>query len=399
MGVQQAKKYAYTTLITRASYLAGVLILAHTLKKQGSRHPLLVYYTDGLQQDAVRALELEAPKLDIILKPVDLLLPPADVKVQLIAERFGDTWTKLRVFDCVEYDAVCYLDADMAIYRNMDEIFTEAERLPHDWLAANHACVCNLERDPWAPADWREENCAFTPTSHPEALYKPTQQTPDSRPTWHLLNGGMFLYHPSKELWDDMLHCFNTSDKLSTYKFPDQDFLADYFRDRWMSLGWQYNALKTMRYWHPNIWRDEEVRCLHYIVDKPWAARVVNGVAGYRGKDGETHSWWWREYGEWVNLRRASHDDEVLKLVSRYVAKEDGTENDDPDMKAIGSKVQAFANNKVPTTTDSAKGPDADKENRIPLADDGTALPPQKVLGENGHGPVLTGRGSGQILR
>ncbi|KAI7305498.1 hypothetical protein KC315_g14638, partial [Hortaea werneckii] len=109
MGVQQAKKYAYTTLITRASYLAGVLILAHTLKKQGSRHPLLVYYTDGLQQDAVRALELEAPKLDIILKPVDLLLPPADVKVQLIAERFGDTWTKLRVFDCVEYDAVCYL--------------------------------------------------------------------------------------------------------------------------------------------------------------------------------------------------------------------------------------------------------------------------------------------------
>jgi hypothetical protein len=36
------KKYAYTTLITRGSYLAGVIILAHTLRKQGSRYPLVV---------------------------------------------------------------------------------------------------------------------------------------------------------------------------------------------------------------------------------------------------------------------------------------------------------------------------------------------------------------------
>jgi hypothetical protein len=32
------KKYAYTTLITRGSYLAGVIILAHTLRKHGSQY-------------------------------------------------------------------------------------------------------------------------------------------------------------------------------------------------------------------------------------------------------------------------------------------------------------------------------------------------------------------------
>lgn len=31
---------------------------------------------------------------------------------------------------------------------------------------------------------------------------------------------------------------FNTTDKLSTYKFPDQDFLADFFYNKWQSLGW-----------------------------------------------------------------------------------------------------------------------------------------------------------------
>ena len=74
------EKYAYTTLITRASYLSGVIILAHTLKKY-SQYPLIVYYTNGLSKDAVKALELEAPKTNLILKKCDLLLPRADVEV------------------------------------------------------------------------------------------------------------------------------------------------------------------------------------------------------------------------------------------------------------------------------------------------------------------------------
>lgn len=53
------KKYAYTTLITRGSYLAGVIILAHTLRKHGSQYPLIVYYTSGVSDAAVQALELE----------------------------------------------------------------------------------------------------------------------------------------------------------------------------------------------------------------------------------------------------------------------------------------------------------------------------------------------------
>ena len=404
----QNKNYAYTTLVTRANYLAGVIILAHTLRKQGSRYPLIVYYTTSLKQDAVRVLEFEAPKLNLILRPCDLLLPPEHIKVHLIAERFRDTWTKLRVFDCVNYDTVCYLDADMAIYKNMDSVFSQSDQLPHDQIAANHACVCNLDSDPWAPADWTKENCAYTPVSHPDALAHPTQQTPDSRPTYHLLNSGMFLYHPSQKLWDDMLNYFNTSERLGTYKFPDQDFLADYFHNNWMALGWQYNALKTMRYWHENIWRDDEVVCLHYIVDKPWAARVENGVAGYKGRDGETHTWWWDAYAEWVKQRQAEGAEETPSLVSAYVAKEDGSENEDPDMRAIGSKVQSFANNKAPDQDkkENAKpdGPaPTQSENETPkLSGDklsghhGQPFRP-KALGERGHGPVMTGRGSSKM--
>ncbi|KXL50182.1 glycosyltransferase family 8 protein [Acidomyces richmondensis BFW] len=339
------KKYAYTTLITRASYLAGVVILAYTLRKQNSKYPLIVYYTLNLEPEAVRALELEIANLSLILRPCEALLPPKHVSIRLIAERFNDTWTKLRVFDVDNYDAVCYLDADMALFKNMDTIFSKAGELPKDWIAANHACVCNLDNDPWAPEDWVKENCAYTPISHPDALTNPIQASSGSRGTYHLLNSGMFLYHPSKELWNQILYFFNTSDKLGAYNFPDQDFLVDFFRGRWLSVGWHYNALKTMKYWHPNIWRDDQVICLHYIVDKPWAARIgENGMAGYKGRDGVTHGWWWNEYMEWTRERHASNEEDVIQIVGMHVAKKDGSEDNNPDMKAIGSNVQAFAN-------------------------------------------------------
>ncbi|KFA56396.1 hypothetical protein S40293_04999 [Stachybotrys chartarum IBT 40293] len=300
MTVQSNKRYAYTTLITRKSYLAGVIILAHTLKQHGSRYPLIVLYTPNLEKDAVAALELEAAKSNIIPWQCEFLLPPEGVKTLLIAERFKDTWTKLRIFELFGYDAVCYLDADMAIFKNMDAVFEYETKLPADWLGANHACVCNLDKDSWAPEDWTAENCAYTPLRHPTALTDPLQPSDTTPRTYRLLNGGMLLFHPSEALWESMLHTFNTSPLLSTYQFPDQDFLADFFDRKWLAMGWQWNAIKTMRYWHPDLWRDDEVICLHYIVDKPWAKRVgSDGTAGYLGKDGVTHSWWWDAYARW----------------------------------------------------------------------------------------------------
>ncbi|KAK3722537.1 hypothetical protein LTR37_002529 [Vermiconidia calcicola] len=342
-----SKTCAYSTLLTRASYLAGVIVLAHTLRKHGSGHPLIVFYTAGLSDVALQALRAEAQQLKLILQPCEPLLPPQHVQVNLIAQRFADTWTKLRVFQIFDYDVVCYLDADTAVFnQNMDDIFSCVEDLSLDNIAANHVCCCNLDDDPWAPQDWRKENCPYTPLSHPSALSNPTPVRAESRPTHHLLNGGMFLYRPRKELWDQMLAYFNTSDQLGTYMFPDQDFLADFFRGRWRSLGWQWNALKTMRYWHPDMWRDAEVRCLHYIVDKPWAARIPvegpkSGVGGYKGLDGETHQWWWNEYNEWAAVRRADGRGDLIKIVEQYIAPEPGTEQGDPDMKDIAPPESA----------------------------------------------------------
>lgn len=61
-----------------------------------------------------------------------------------------------------------------------------------------------------------------------------------------------------------------------------------------------------MRYWHPDMFRDEEVRNLHYIVDKPRSKRTdLDYVADHLERDGATHRWWWDEYEMW-ELERES---------------------------------------------------------------------------------------------
>ncbi|KAL8805673.1 MAG: hypothetical protein Q9182_001817 [Xanthomendoza sp. 2 TL-2023] len=321
-------KRAWVTLLTRSSYLPGVITLAHSLSTHKTAYPLIVLVTPSLPTTSLQALELESKHNPLLLiHPVELLLPPDGQRSASVASRFEDTWTKLRAFQLTTYSACAFLDADLTIYKNMDEVFDISLPAP-DWIAANHACVCNLDRDPWAPDNWTRDNCAYTPLTHPQSLTTATPvpaNAPPPSPQKHthtLLNSGFFLYHPSPTLWTAILHHFHTSPDLSTYQFPDQDFLAHFFQGKWQPLSWKYNALKTMENWHPNIWRDEEVMGLHYIVDKPWARRVAgDGVGGHLGRDGKTHGWWWGVWERWVKERRGGGGgDKVVGIVEGLVA-------------------------------------------------------------------------------
>lgn len=316
------KRHAWVTLLTRTSYLAGAVLLAHSLHEHRSAYPLIILYTQSLPSECLPALRREASLTNAILVPIDFLRPKTEVS--LIAARFADTWTKLQVFSLIEYDRMVFLDADMLVLRNMDELF-EYEVPGKDWIVANHACVCNLDKDSWAPEEWVKENCAYTGLVHPSALDEP-RSVPlggKGKYTHALLNSGMFIFTPHQAQWEAMLEFLNTeTELLKTFMFPDQDFLAKFFRGRWKSIGWQYNALKTMRYWHPKIWMDDEVRNLHYIVDKPWSKRVgSDGVAGYLGRDGATHTWWWNEFEKWERLREKAGETLVLEVVRQEVAK------------------------------------------------------------------------------
>jgi hypothetical protein len=91
--------------------------------------------------------------------------------------------------------------------------------------------------------------------------------TPDSRENYHLLNSGLVILKPSTSIMNEMVQQIATDPEVPSMRFPDQDFLAKYYKGRFTPLPWCYNALKPLRQCHPDMWRDEEVRNVHYILE------------------------------------------------------------------------------------------------------------------------------------
>lgn len=200
---------AWITLLTRINYLPGAVLLAHSLRKQISKYPLIILYTPSLPKECLPALRHEASLTNAILRPTQPLMPRE--QRNLIAARFEDTWTKLRVFELFEYERLVFLDADMLVFRNMDELF-DLPLLAKNWIAANHCCVCNLDNDEWAPDDWVKKNCAYTGLVHPDCLDNPppVPRTGEGLETHNLLNSGLFVCTPYEQLWKSMLNFLET---------------------------------------------------------------------------------------------------------------------------------------------------------------------------------------------
>lgn len=135
--------------------MPGLLTLDYSLRKVGSKYPLVVLYTDSFPAEGHRALEARG----ISKQRVEYLLPSTP-KEYTNDPRFYDCWSKLTSFSLVEYDRVVQLDSDMVVLQNMDELM-DLELDPPEMggcgnrvFAASHACVCNPLQKPHYPKNW-----------------------------------------------------------------------------------------------------------------------------------------------------------------------------------------------------------------------------------------------------
>lgn len=168
-------------------------------------------------------------------------------------------------------------------------------------------------------------NCAHTPMVAPSCLISPPRITPNSPRPHKLLNSGLVVLKPSQKLYNKIERYLLTSPLVATFSFPDQDLLAAFFAGSWRPLPYIYNALKPLRNIHKRMWRDEDVKCVHYILDKPWNARVGPGGKGEKSDFAVTHSWWWEQY---VVLEKIMNSDgpygdrDAWRFIDQFVSKE-----------------------------------------------------------------------------
>ena len=131
---------AYITLLSTENYLPGVRALHEALRRTGTRHPFVVAIASHIARhiDSV----LESAGMCVRRIPETTAIPQHMIEGN---GHWGRTFDKIQLFGLVEFSKLVYVDADMLVLANLDELFDKpnmsavpAGKLIHpDWLRLN----------------------------------------------------------------------------------------------------------------------------------------------------------------------------------------------------------------------------------------------------------------------
>lgn len=202
--------YAFVTYLGTDNFLPGILVLNHSLKKHNKMYDLVVLINETVSASIAELLVLKEIKFKTV-KPIE---NPNDL---INDERnFKNMYTKLRIFEMFEYDKVVYLDADMLVCNNIEELFN------HPHMAAVVA----------------------------GALF-PTNES------WKDLNAGLMIIEPDKNTFNKLFSLIN---QLPSIDGSDQGFLHSFYKD------WPSDKSKQLdhRFNVPFVYIDEYCRLHDY---------------------------------------------------------------------------------------------------------------------------------------
>jgi hypothetical protein len=124
--VKREPRYAYVfALFLGDNYVPGVLIMAHTLQRTGTKHDIVCMVTPDVSEKARQKIA----SMGVIVYPVEYIItnPVRDTPhTQSTMNRYPNInkyHTKWNCLKLVHYDKVVLLDVDALVVRNMDGIF------------------------------------------------------------------------------------------------------------------------------------------------------------------------------------------------------------------------------------------------------------------------------------
>ena len=262
-----SSRCSYVTMLSTDHYLAGVLVLKCSLQLTRPQHPFHCLVTPNISSATLTLLEKNA----VAVIPVGRIANPQNHNPQ---DRKFYNYSKLNVWGMNQFSKVVYLDADMIVMHNIDELFDRP-----------HMSSVNAERP--------------------------------IKPEWTQMNGGLFVVEPNRAEFEDMLLKVGRIENGTAR--GDQAFFHTYYAD-WpekheLHLPLAYNVFHSQlddygrRF---GFFVDETVRCdnsdyderrikiVHYIGHrKPWDDAYNDRVSRAAALDSLADRLWltyWKRY-------------------------------------------------------------------------------------------------------
>ncbi|KAK1318277.1 Galactinol synthase 1 [Acorus calamus] len=122
-----------TFLAGDGDYVKGVVGLAKGLRKVKSAYPLVVAVLPDVPEEHLRLLRSQG----CIVRQIEPVYP-LENQTRFAMAYYVINYSKLRIWNFAEYDKMVYLDADIQVYENVDELFD----LPDGGFYAVMDCFC-----------------------------------------------------------------------------------------------------------------------------------------------------------------------------------------------------------------------------------------------------------------
>ncbi len=122
---------AYVTLLSNSAYLKGVLVLYRSLKAVQAQYPLYCVLSVSVEDKVQKELEQEGICcIRLAHAAVDGNINPEGLGFS----HWNFTFDKLLIWGLTQFEKIVFLDSDMLIVRNIDELF---EREPFSAVCAD----------------------------------------------------------------------------------------------------------------------------------------------------------------------------------------------------------------------------------------------------------------------
>ncbi|CAL9056331.1 unnamed protein product [Musa banksii] len=248
----QVKKRAFVTFLAGdGDYVKGVVGLAKGLRKVKSAYPLVVAVLPDVPEAHRRLLQAQG----CTVREIEPVYPPEN-QVQFAMAYYVINYSKLRIWNFVEYSKIIYLDADIQVYDNIDHLFD----MPDGYFYAVMDCFCEKT---WSHS--RQYSIGYCQQC-PDKVAWPAEM---GSPPPLYFNAGMFVSEPARPTYDGLLETLMTTPPTP---FAEQDFLNMYFEKIYKPIPLIYNLVLAMLWRHPENVELEKVKVVHYCAagSKPW---------------------------------------------------------------------------------------------------------------------------------
>ena len=218
-------KYAYVTILSTNDYYKGVIALFESLKLTNPKYNnYVVIVNETIDDDIINNFKNRGY---IVVKKYKI---EASFVKNNTYTHWNNTFDKFNIFDLTEYDKIVYLDSDLFICQNIDELFDM------DNLSATIAG---------------------------KTYYK----------EWNSINSGLMVVEPKKGIREDLINLLN-SGKFNNH-VGDQDVIEKYFdwHNKKLEISEKYNLFAFLidYYIKHYDYNRDMIKIVHFIgTKKPW---------------------------------------------------------------------------------------------------------------------------------